>query len=154
MRKLILRNFQSPGDIVMLTAAVRDLHKSYPNNFLTDVRTPCGSLWENNPLITSLSDADPEAEVVDCHYPLIHCSNQVSFHFLQGFTEFLNQRLELSTVPSVFRGDVHISALEKSWLSQVEEITSEDTPFWIINAGGKYDYTIKWWSHQRYQRVV
>jgi hypothetical protein len=26
MRKLILRNFQSAGDIVMLTAAVRDLH--------------------------------------------------------------------------------------------------------------------------------
>ena len=28
--KLILRNFQSPGDIVMLTAAVRDLHRAYP----------------------------------------------------------------------------------------------------------------------------
>ena len=26
--KLILRNFQSAGDIVMLTAAVRDLHRS------------------------------------------------------------------------------------------------------------------------------
>jgi hypothetical protein len=26
-RKLILKNFQSPGDIVMLTAAVRDLHR-------------------------------------------------------------------------------------------------------------------------------
>ena len=29
-RKLVLRNFQSPGDIVMLTAAVRDLHRAYP----------------------------------------------------------------------------------------------------------------------------
>jgi hypothetical protein len=27
--KLILRNFLAPGDIVMLTAAVRDLHKRY-----------------------------------------------------------------------------------------------------------------------------
>lgn len=40
MRKLILRNFQSPGDIVMLTAAVRDLHRTYPGEFITDVRTP------------------------------------------------------------------------------------------------------------------
>ena len=39
MRKLILRNFQSPGDIVMLTAAVRDLHRAHPGEFLTDVRT-------------------------------------------------------------------------------------------------------------------
>jgi hypothetical protein len=29
MQKLILRNFQSPGDIVMLTAAVRDLHLTW-----------------------------------------------------------------------------------------------------------------------------
>ena len=32
-RKLILRNFQSPGDIVMLTAAVRDLHRCYPGRY-------------------------------------------------------------------------------------------------------------------------
>ena len=38
--KLILRNSQSPGDIVMLTAAVRDLHACRPGQFLTDVRTP------------------------------------------------------------------------------------------------------------------
>src|ERR1700736_1540911 len=41
MRRLILRNSLSPGDIVMLTAAVRDLHLSYPGQFLTDTRTPC-----------------------------------------------------------------------------------------------------------------
>src|SRR5690349_876674 len=46
-RKLILRNHQSPGDLVMLTAAVRDLHRTFPGQFLTDVRTACGALWEN-----------------------------------------------------------------------------------------------------------
>jgi hypothetical protein len=44
MRKLILRNFQSPGDILMLTAAVRDLHRAHPGEFLTDVRTSCPGL--------------------------------------------------------------------------------------------------------------
>ena len=68
MRKLILRNFQSPGDIVMLTAAVRDLHRSYPGGFLTDVRTPFSDLWLFNPHLTPLADDDPEAEVIDCHY--------------------------------------------------------------------------------------
>src|SRR5580658_10110743 len=47
MRKLILNNYQSPGDIVMLTAAVRDLHRTYPGDFLTDVRGPP---WEVRPL--------------------------------------------------------------------------------------------------------
>jgi ADP-heptose:LPS heptosyltransferase len=49
---------------------------------------------------------------------------------------------------------LHISDLEKSWISQVHELTGEDTKYWIINAGGKYDFTTKWWSYERFQRVV
>jgi hypothetical protein len=64
MRKLILRNSQSPGDILMLTAAVRDLHRCQPGRFLTDVRTPCPALWENNPFLTSLNETDPEVESI------------------------------------------------------------------------------------------
>jgi ADP-heptose:LPS heptosyltransferase len=36
----------------------------------------------------------------------------------------------------------------------VAEALGEERPFWIIAAGGKYDYTIKWWSRRRYQEVV
>jgi len=154
MKKLILRNFQSPGDIVMLTAAVRDLHLCYPNQFVTDVRTPCPHLWENNPYITPIIESDPGVEVIDCQYPLIHRSNQAPYHFLHGFTEFLNERLGLQIKPTAFKGDIHISTLEKSWISQVHEITGEDTLFWIVASGGKFDYTVKWWDHRRYQEVV
>jgi hypothetical protein len=83
-RKLIIKNSQSPGDIVMLTAAVRDLHAHYPGWFLTDVRTPCPHLWENNPHLTVIADDDPEAEAIECEYPLIHRSNQQPWHFLHG----------------------------------------------------------------------
>src|SRR5260221_4546129 len=71
-RKLILRNHQSPGDIVMLTAAVRDLHRTFPGQFLTDVRTSCSAFWENNPHLTPLNDDDPAVELLHCDYPLIH----------------------------------------------------------------------------------
>lgn len=154
MRKLILRNGFSPGDIVMLTAAVRDLHHWYPGQFVTDVRTLCPDLWENNPHVTRLSDNDPDVEPIDCTYPLINHSNERPYHCLHGFVEFLNERLKLDIKPTAFRGDIHLSALEKSWYSQVHEVTGEDTPFWIIAAGGKYDLTIKWWQSERYQRVV
>lgn len=39
----------------MLTAAVRDLHAHYPGCFVTDVRTPCPPLWENNPHLTPVT---------------------------------------------------------------------------------------------------
>jgi ADP-heptose:LPS heptosyltransferase len=154
MRKLILRNFQSPGDMVMLTAAVRDLHRTYPGEFETDVRTPCSDLWDNNPYITALSEDDPEVEPIDCEYPLIHRSNEAPYHFIHGFIEHLNERLGLGIRPTVFRGDIHVSDLEKSWYSQVEEIFGRPLPFWIVIAGGKNDYTTKWWAHDRYQRVI
>jgi ADP-heptose:LPS heptosyltransferase len=154
VRKLILRNFQSPGDIVMLTAAVRDLHTAYSGQFLIDVRTPCPALWENNPHITALREQDPGVELVDCHYPLIHRSNHAPYHFLHGFIEYLNERLGLAIKPTQFRGDIHLSAQEKSWISRIEEILYSRVPFWIVVAGGKRDFTIKWWDPRRYQRVV
>ncbi|MBI2227128.1 MAG: ADP-heptose--LPS heptosyltransferase, partial [Betaproteobacteria bacterium] len=154
MRRLILRNFQSPGDVVMLTAAVRDLHLNYPGQFLTDVQTSCAELWENNPYLTDLDECDPGCEIIECEYPLIHRSNQAPFHFIHGFVDFFNERLGLHIKPTAFKGDVHVSDLEKSWYSQVEEIVGTSEPFWIVAAGGKYDFTIKWWDYQRYQKVV
>lgn len=154
MRKLILKCGLAPGDILMLTAAVRDLHHWYPGQFLTDVRTVCPDLWDNNPYLTPLDDNDSETETIDCSYPLINRCNVAPYHCLHGFIEFLNERLRLSIKPTLFKGDIHLSEQEKAWYSQVHELTREDTPFWIVAAGGKYDVTIKWWQTERYQEVV
>ncbi len=154
VRKLILSNFQSPGDIVMLTAAVRDLHRSYPEQFLTDVRTSSPALWENNPWLTPLDERSPDVESIECQYPLIHSSNTAPYHFLHGFIDFLNGRLGLNIRPTEFKGDIHVSPAEKSWVSQMEEIVKQDLPFWLIVSGGKFDFTAKWWDPARYQKVV
>ena len=154
MKKIILRNRQSPGDIIMLTAAVRDLHRCYPGRFVTDLRTSCPALWLENPHLTPLEEDDARVEVIDCHYPLIHRSNTQPWHFLFGYIEFLNERLGLRIQPTEFRGDIHLHKEERRWMSQVHEITGEDTPFWIIVAGGKRDFTVKWWDVRRWQAVV
>jgi len=138
----------------MLTAAVRDLHYQYPGQFQTDVRTLCPELWEHNPHLTPLSKEDPEATQIDCWYPLISRCNGTPYHCLHGFIEFLNDRLGLAIKPTAFKGDIHLSPQEQAWFSQVHELTGEDTPFWIVAAGGKYDLTIKWWQAERYQEVI
>ena len=51
-KRLILRCWYSLGDIVLLTAAVRELHRAYPGMFLTDLRTPFDGLWPHNPYVT------------------------------------------------------------------------------------------------------
>ncbi|MEO6742194.1 MAG: glycosyltransferase family 9 protein [Chthoniobacteraceae bacterium] len=154
LKKLILSNRQSPGDLVMLTAAVRDLHRSHPGKFATDVRTSCPALWENNPHLTPVRDDDAEAVRIECHYPLIHRSNSGPWHFVHGFTQFLAEKLGVEITPTDFKGDIHLAPQERKWISQVQEITREPVPFWIVNAGGKFDFTAKWWELARYQAVV
>ncbi len=154
-KKLILHNRLSPGDVVMLTAAVRDLHVHYPGQFLTDVRTPCPALWENNPYITPLKEDDPEVEEIVCEYPLIHRSNEEPWHFIHAYGQFLADKLGLPHIkPTAFKGDIHLTERERGWMSQVAEITGKDEPFWIVVSGGKLDFTAKWWSRRRMQEVV
>lgn len=153
-QKLILKNGQSPGDIIMLSAAIRDLHVSHPQKFITDVRTPCPALFENNPYISRIEDTDPEARVIDCEYNLVHKSNSVPYHFIHGFRMDLQEKIKMVIKATAFKGDIHISNTEKSWFSQVREMTGEDLPFWIIVSGGKLDFTNKWWNPARCQEVV
>jgi ADP-heptose:LPS heptosyltransferase len=152
-QRLILKCSLSPGDIVVMTAAVRDLQLAYPGRFLVDVRTTAQEIWENNPYLTPLDDDDPVARTIELHCPLIHESNQRPYHFIHAFAMYLERQLGLSIPLTRFKGDIRISDLEKSWISQVEE-TRFRGAFWIIMAGGKYDFTAKWWNPAYAQAVV
>jgi hypothetical protein len=89
----------------MLTAAVRAIHDCCPGDFLTDVRTSCPDLWSNNPYITPLEEAAPDVHTIECHYPLIHQSNQRPYHFIHGFIEYLAERLHAPIAPLRFKGE-------------------------------------------------
>jgi ADP-heptose:LPS heptosyltransferase len=153
MEKWIFENYLSPGDVVMLTAAVRDLHRAYPGRFQTDVRTCCPALWEHNPWLTPIAD-DSAGNRLLCHYPLIQRSNQEPYHFIHGFIEYLNAKLSLQIRPTAFCGDIHLSEEERALPSLVESNLGQERPYWIVAAGGKYDFTIKWWHRRRWQEVV
>src|SRR5688572_11260601 len=118
-RKLILSCPLAPGDLVLLSAAVRDLHRTYPGQFSTDVRTYCPQLWQNNPYIDRLSETQRDVELIECVYPLIDHANRLPVHALHGFKDFLNQRLGLGIQLTEFKGDIHLSREEKSWTSQI-----------------------------------
>jgi len=137
---------------VLLTAAVRDLHRSYPGQFLTDVRTPFDDLWLHNPWVTPMGD--DEGETVECEFALLDESNRVPYHAIHSFIEHLNRELGVRIRPTEFRGDIHLHPLECAWTSQVAERFGRDLPYWVIAAGGKTDCTIKWWAPERWQAVV
>ena len=151
--RLILKSFQSPGDIVMLSAAVRDLHAAHPGRFQTDVRTSADAIWENNPYLTRLNEHDSQVVTIDMHYPLIHQSNQRPYHFIHGYTQYLEQQLNVQIPVTQFRGDIHLTEAEKLTPPLPKGIELPDR-YWIIVAGGKYDFTAKWWNPESFQAVV
>ena len=56
-RRILLKNSQSPGDILMLTAAVRDLKLSHPD-IEVGVSVTCSEIWDNNPHITKMDEKE------------------------------------------------------------------------------------------------
>lgn len=151
-RRVLLRNFQCPGDIVMLTAAVRDLQRATNGAIGISVDTSCPQIWDFNPHIQTYDPSIPY-ETIDCEYPLINRSNVAPYHFIHGFVQHLESALGMRIPLTEFKGDIHISDVERSWMSQINEMGIYDD-FWILMAGGKYDYTSKWWNPASYQAVV
>lgn len=154
VKKVIFKNHQSPGDVLMLTAAVRDLHLSHPGKFMTDVDTYFPQLWEHNPYITKIG-AHENAEIVPMNYPIINESNEGAYHFIHGFRMDMEEKLGIRIKATKFWGDIHLSTQERSWMSMIHQhFTGWDTPFWLICTGGKMDYTSKWWIPEYAQEVV
>lgn len=153
-RKLILQLHLTVGDVVMLTATIRDLHRTYPGQFLTDVRTGFPEIWAHNPYLTPLNALDRPVETIGCEAPLVSRSGQAACHYLYGFMDHLNLRLGLQLQPTEFCGDIHLSPQERLSPSPIRELTGQDAPYWVLSAGGKHDLTIKWWAVERFQKVV
>ena len=122
--------------------------------YRTAVDTSCPELWENNPWALRADEIDPGARVLECGYPLIHQSGRAAKHFIHGFLDDLSQQLGKPVPLTEFRGDIHLSPRENAAPSPFAEKTGVDAPYWLIVAGGKYDYTVKWWSRSRYQQIV
>ena len=120
MKKILFKNHQSPGDIIMLTSAVRDLKAAQPT-WSIDVDTAAMDIWDNNPHITKMPDKTG-VEIVQAEYPLIHKSNEYPYHFIHGFRMFLEDHFKIKIPQGKFKGDVYISRQEQEWISQVEEM--------------------------------
>src|SRR5829696_5907606 len=150
--KLLLRTRLSPGDVLMLTAAVRDLHRAHSGRFVTAVDTDCPALWENNPLVVNPDKDWVPDRVIDCHYPLVHDANHRPYHFIHGFIQDLERKLGVPIPAGPFRGDLYLSA-EEMRHSPVAEVIHGDH-YWVIVAGGKHDFTTKWWDPDGWRSVV
>jgi len=154
--KLFLKQTQSPGDILMMTAAVRDLKKSHPEH-LINCQTSAQELWNNNPYLDRTVTERNADKVIQMHYPLIHQSTLGQYHFIHGFRMYLEDQLKIRIPSGNFCVDVHLNNLEKHdpYIENVlDGFAGDGKKIWLIDAGGKSDFTAKVWESDRFQQVV
>lgn len=150
-RKIILRQGQSPGDVLTMTRAVGDLKRSYPH-YQVDVRTPVPEVWENNPHLTPLDEGAEGVEVFNIVYDDIHKSGVMGQHFSDAFRSDIERKLEVEIEKTGIRPELYVSDEEKGWINQVEVEFGWTGPFWLLNAGRKQDNELK--QYHRWQEVV
>lgn len=144
---LALCNGTSPGDVVAMTAVVRELHKSHPGKFRTVVQTWFPELWQGNPYIT------PESEIVQPRRIDWDWSEtkpvDANSHFVHCWRDDLARKIGVPIPLSKITGDVYLTEAEKEW-----PLLGERRPFALVNAGAKIGGAIKQWGHENYQAVV
>ncbi len=152
IRRLIFHNSLCPGDVVVSTAAIESLHIAHPGKFLTSVSGTATELFHFNPNVVAVDAQFWEAMTLE--YPLVNQSDERPVHFMQGYCDFLAERLGVPVPLAVNRPRIYTSPEEQSWIPQVQEIVGSRVPYVVVNAGHKSDYTAKWWGSSNYQAVV
>ncbi len=143
-----------PGDILMLTAAVRDLKLAVGNKMDIMVDTTAAELWKNNPHI-NIEGPRRGAKVIHARYTdAIDNSNQYPHHFIEAYRQDLEKQLGIPIRARGAAGCIFLSEEEKQWDDWMVDKLGDPKPYWLINAGGKSDVTNKWWPQEYWQEVV
>lgn len=154
MQRLIVRNSQAPGDIIVLSAALRDLAIAHPGKYAPEIWVSKGAehIYWNSPFISKVHPGNrrPDvrgAVVYKAQYPLIKTCNQQRKHFILGFIEHMNATLGTKVRLTKFQPAIHMTDEEKATRPFKE-------PYWIFLSGGKKDYPTKIWSQSYWQQVI
>ena len=133
----------------MLTAGVRDLKAACPTVCI-NVETTAQTLWENNPNLDRTVTAGNADRVIRIGYPLIHQSDRLPYHFVHAFRKELEIQTGLRIPQGAFRGEVFLNDAEKRALPSVSGLDK----YWILDAGHKRDFPLKYWGIENFQRLV
>lgn len=151
MLRLKLAHHLCPGDSLVLSAAIRSLHLTYPGEYVVDVDCTARELYDGNPDVQRFQGHDIWGEV---HYDSINRSDQEPHHFAEamcrGVAKIIGKPVPLQTNRPV----LILSDNEKDWSGVLKDIAPEPIPFGVISSGGKRDYTAKIFGNTIAQGVV
>ena len=149
MDKLILelQNGQAAGDTLVMTCAVRDLKRNFPDKYDIRVVTNYMHMWDHNPYIT---DKDAPADIIIKVGTGIgvQSSNSSGLHMCNAYRLSIEHKINLHIPQGPIRPDVHLSDVE---IQRPPLILGR---YWIIDPGTRKQFTAKIWHYARWQEVI
>ena len=150
--KVVFKQWQAPGDLLMLTVAIRDLHKTYPNLIQTDVFCCYPEVFFNNPYITYFPK-DGSIPIVDLKYDKVRNKlAPIGYHFSSVFIYIFNELYDLKLIKTSMRPDIHLTPDEKS--DRILVRLKIKKPYWLINSGVKNDIPIKGYPPAYWEKII
>lgn len=147
-QKLVLLFKLSPGDILTGTAAIFNLHITYPGIYTTKVKSPVNDIFKNMPFVFDFPDEEADVHI-EMNYPTVHQSDTGAHCFINGYTDYLSKILNKPLVYHTNKPMLFLSEEEKQ-----RKLFPVSFQYAVIDAGVKYDYPIKQWPIEYYQEVV
>lgn len=156
-RNLRLIQTQCPGDVAVLTAAVRDLMQQYPGRYILDYHGFHGperphlknqegnNIFAHNPLLTPLGEGEGREIICDYNYGI---QRPDRMHFIEAFHKSLGHKLGVNIEVSAIKPDIYLSMEERELFPGLPE------RYGIVDAGKKADFTAKWSGTYKYQQMV
>ena len=150
--RLTIVSKQCPGDFVVMTAMLRDLHRAYPGHYQTMVKTLQDDIFLHNPYASHFAAGPRErswkAQYSNLNSPYnIHRANNARTHFMWGFIGDLNLYLGTKIILTEFKPDLYLTDEEK-------RTPIIEKPYWLFSSGGKSDFPAKIWDRGNWSTVV
>jgi len=153
VKRLTIRHKWALGDTILLTALIRDIHKTYPGEYEIQVDTHFTNVWWNNPYIARF-DSKTQATRVEVSWGdaikwngYAHYGQQrVMTHILAWYHYDFWRKTGIKVPVTDPKPDLHLTAEER-----IRRIQGR---YWVILSGGKLDLTTKHWHAHRAQEVV
>lgn len=148
-KEVLFHNRQAIGDILTMTAAIRDFKKQFPDTRV-GVNTTAMHLWDNNPNIDHTFRAGSlEANKATIKIGpgfLTNKSGLWDYHMANAFRMDIQNKMGLKFTQGEIRPDI--------WLTQEEYDRSPiiDGPYWIFIYGGEPGWPSK--QYHRWQEVI
>lgn len=146
-KEYVFANRQRIGDILVMTAGIRDFKNAFPDTRV-NVITTAMHIWDHNKSIDPTLVPTESNTIKIGPSKLTNASNRLDWHFANAYRMSIEDALNIHIPQGESRPDI--------WFTEEEYYASRiiKEPYWIIVVGGEKGWGCKMYPLERWQEFI